>query len=190
MSTDTAEFDPTPGVPAAQRAIAEAEAAEAAASARVDYLREEVAVGRVKVGALHVARRRLAAAQEATGVAQARVRALRRDHAAAQLAAEERREAARVAVVAELVPQRLRLEREFVELLGAFVAGLDALSPRIAEWSERAAAAEPPYRPFVPNRGSPPRPGSIALTQPGSASATAQEAARRALAQATTPRRS
>ena len=187
MSVDTA-YDPLEGVEEAKKVVQWAEEAEAKAFQAVDDVRGELALGRATKGDLNRAQRKHADLMETRLTAEARIRQLRRDYAAEQAAEEARREAERRAVVAKLIPERESIDREFVELLGAFVAGLDALLPAVAEWGERAAAAEPPNRPYVPNRGANPRPGSIALTQPGSAFARASEAARQALAQAN-PRR-
>ena len=136
--------DLRPGVEEARRAVTEAEAAETAASARVDFVREELSQGRATRADMSRAQRKNGVLMETRLTAEAKVRALIRDAEAARITDEARREDERRDLVAELEPQRQEIEANLVALAAGFVRDLDQIYQVALEWTARAELAQPP----------------------------------------------
>lgn len=126
---------------AAEQALADAEAAATAASEHVDFMREEVSLGRAERGDLVKARNALARAQEATEQGRAAVRAIARAEAERSAQEQASRESVRVAAARELAVERDELEGEIAAFFAEVAERAAALDEAAKGWDRRALSA-------------------------------------------------
>jgi hypothetical protein len=130
-----------PDIAAAEEALVEAEQAEATASAAVSAAREDLALGRIKVGKLMHLRNELAKRQEATANAAAAIRAVTRQAEAAREAERSVREAERVVRARQLAIEREAIEASIRQFFGRIEAEAVEIDKAAKRWNDSAAGA-------------------------------------------------